>query len=324
MIRLVREPIDIKEFEAMSPADGTLCLFLGVVRNENAGKPVLHLDYEAYAEVEADPGPFGAPAGAPGDRRNQRRCRGDRAPPWRGLRRLPLSDRRLEGHRAPSGKRSSTPTARCGWKATAPVPPNMPTDGRRQAQQRKGDDRMTRSARALLVSGLLLLPALARAQDANPDAPKRDWGWSLFVRDVFDAERAVGVRRRVFGQGAFFLSGSWNREQRDFGNDIPKAEVTRLGVGYGLRLLLGDGRMKGLVELEGRYSHDQIDSDAPVSGSRNSRGAGGYTGFEYFLGRSLSLSARMGVSWEEWDEPGGGDTRRIAVLRPNIFLSGYW
>ncbi len=51
MIRLVREPIDIKEFEAVSPADGALCLFLGVVRNENAGKPVLHLDYEAYEEM---------------------------------------------------------------------------------------------------------------------------------------------------------------------------------------------------------------------------------------------------------------------------------
>lgn len=51
MIRLVREPIDIKDFEAVSPADGALCLFLGVVRSENAGKPVLHLDYEAYEEM---------------------------------------------------------------------------------------------------------------------------------------------------------------------------------------------------------------------------------------------------------------------------------
>jgi molybdopterin synthase catalytic subunit len=51
MIRLVREPIDIKEFETVSPADGALCLFLGVVRNENAGKPVLYLDYEAYEEM---------------------------------------------------------------------------------------------------------------------------------------------------------------------------------------------------------------------------------------------------------------------------------
>jgi len=51
MIRLVREPIDIKEFEAVSPADGALCLFLGAVRSENAGKQVLHLEYEAYEEM---------------------------------------------------------------------------------------------------------------------------------------------------------------------------------------------------------------------------------------------------------------------------------
>ncbi len=51
MIRLVREPIDIKEFETVSPADGALCLFLGVVRSENAGKRVLHLEYEAYEEM---------------------------------------------------------------------------------------------------------------------------------------------------------------------------------------------------------------------------------------------------------------------------------
>jgi len=51
MIRLVREPIDIREFERVSPADGALCMFLGVVRNENAARPVLHLEYEAYEEM---------------------------------------------------------------------------------------------------------------------------------------------------------------------------------------------------------------------------------------------------------------------------------
>jgi molybdopterin synthase catalytic subunit len=51
MIRLVREPIDIRAFEKVSPADGALCLFLGVVRSENAGRPVLHLEYEAYEEM---------------------------------------------------------------------------------------------------------------------------------------------------------------------------------------------------------------------------------------------------------------------------------
>lgn len=51
MIRLVRAPIDIREFEEVGPADGALCLFLGVVRNENAARPVLHLEYEAYEEM---------------------------------------------------------------------------------------------------------------------------------------------------------------------------------------------------------------------------------------------------------------------------------
>lgn len=51
MIRLVREPIDIREFEEVSPADGALCLFLGVVRNEHAARPVLHLEYQAYEEM---------------------------------------------------------------------------------------------------------------------------------------------------------------------------------------------------------------------------------------------------------------------------------
>jgi len=176
----------------------------------------------------------------------------------------------------------------------------------------------------LLVAGLLLLPGLARAQNANPDVPKPDWGWSVFVSDVFDAERAVGVRRRLFGPAAVFLSGSWSSEEREFGNDIPKAEVSHLGLGYGFRLSLGGGRMRGLVELEGRYSHDRIDTDAPVKGSRNGRGAGAYTGFEYFFGRSLSLSARVGVSWEERDEAAGGSTQRLALLKPSIALSGYW
>jgi len=34
-----------------TPADGAVCLFVGVVRNENQGRPVLHLEYEAYEEM---------------------------------------------------------------------------------------------------------------------------------------------------------------------------------------------------------------------------------------------------------------------------------
>jgi molybdopterin synthase catalytic subunit len=51
MVRLVREAIGIEALQAASPGDGALCLFLGVVRNENAGQPVTHLEYEAYEEM---------------------------------------------------------------------------------------------------------------------------------------------------------------------------------------------------------------------------------------------------------------------------------
>jgi molybdopterin synthase catalytic subunit len=47
----LREPIDTAALSGTSPADGALCLFLGVVRNENGGRPVLHLEYEAYDEM---------------------------------------------------------------------------------------------------------------------------------------------------------------------------------------------------------------------------------------------------------------------------------
>lgn len=51
MIRLTREPIDLRALLAPTAADGAVCLFLGVVRNENAGRPVLYLEYEAYQEM---------------------------------------------------------------------------------------------------------------------------------------------------------------------------------------------------------------------------------------------------------------------------------
>jgi molybdopterin synthase catalytic subunit len=49
--RLVREAIDIASLSAATPADGALCLFVGVVRDRNAGRPVLRLEYEAYEEM---------------------------------------------------------------------------------------------------------------------------------------------------------------------------------------------------------------------------------------------------------------------------------
>jgi molybdopterin synthase catalytic subunit len=51
MVRLVREPIDLAALHAVAGRDGALCLFAGVVRNENAGRNVTHLEYEAYEEM---------------------------------------------------------------------------------------------------------------------------------------------------------------------------------------------------------------------------------------------------------------------------------
>jgi molybdopterin synthase catalytic subunit len=51
MVKLVHEAIDVTALQATSPRDGALCLFLGVVRNENAGRPVRYLEYEAYEEM---------------------------------------------------------------------------------------------------------------------------------------------------------------------------------------------------------------------------------------------------------------------------------
>lgn len=51
MVRLQREPIDLTALHATSGADGALCLFVGVVRNENGGRAVLRLEYEAYEEM---------------------------------------------------------------------------------------------------------------------------------------------------------------------------------------------------------------------------------------------------------------------------------
>ena len=51
MIRLVRDPIDVAALHATLPEDGALCLFLGVVRNENGGRAVRYLEYEAYEDM---------------------------------------------------------------------------------------------------------------------------------------------------------------------------------------------------------------------------------------------------------------------------------
>jgi molybdopterin synthase catalytic subunit len=50
-VRLVRAPIDLAALAGVSPADGAVCLFVGVVRNENRGRTVERLEYEAYEEM---------------------------------------------------------------------------------------------------------------------------------------------------------------------------------------------------------------------------------------------------------------------------------
>jgi molybdopterin synthase catalytic subunit len=47
----VRDPIDAASLAGATPADGAVCLFVGVVRNENQGRAVRRLEYEAYEEM---------------------------------------------------------------------------------------------------------------------------------------------------------------------------------------------------------------------------------------------------------------------------------
>jgi molybdopterin synthase catalytic subunit len=51
MVRLVRDPIDLTALHEVARGDGALCLFVGVVRDENEGRAVLRLEYEAYEEM---------------------------------------------------------------------------------------------------------------------------------------------------------------------------------------------------------------------------------------------------------------------------------
>jgi molybdopterin synthase catalytic subunit len=53
LIALVHEPIDAAAIERglKSSADGAVCVFDGIVRDNTRGRRTLHLDYEAYAEM---------------------------------------------------------------------------------------------------------------------------------------------------------------------------------------------------------------------------------------------------------------------------------
>jgi molybdopterin synthase catalytic subunit len=48
---LTHAPIDLGALGACAPGDGAQCLFAGVVRNSNHGRPVTHLEYEAFEEM---------------------------------------------------------------------------------------------------------------------------------------------------------------------------------------------------------------------------------------------------------------------------------
>lgn len=52
-VRLVHEPIDTDEVQhdIKAGADGAVCVFDGIVRNNTRGRSTLHLDYEAYEEM---------------------------------------------------------------------------------------------------------------------------------------------------------------------------------------------------------------------------------------------------------------------------------
>jgi len=51
LVRLVHEPIDLAVLHEATAEDGAVCLFVGVVRNENRGHPVKGLEYEAYEDM---------------------------------------------------------------------------------------------------------------------------------------------------------------------------------------------------------------------------------------------------------------------------------
>ena len=51
MILLTRDPIDVSALGSPAAADGAACTFVGVVRDHNAGRRVLRLEYEAFEEM---------------------------------------------------------------------------------------------------------------------------------------------------------------------------------------------------------------------------------------------------------------------------------
>jgi MoaE-MoaD fusion protein len=53
---ITREPLSADSLiaEVLTPADGAVVLFVGTVRDNNLGRPVVALEYEAYGEMAAE------------------------------------------------------------------------------------------------------------------------------------------------------------------------------------------------------------------------------------------------------------------------------
>ena len=53
LVEIVRAPIDVGRIAAdlKAGADGAVCVFDGIVRDNTRGRQTLHLDYEAYEEM---------------------------------------------------------------------------------------------------------------------------------------------------------------------------------------------------------------------------------------------------------------------------------
>jgi hypothetical protein len=182
---------------------------------------------------------------------------------------------------------------------------------------------MKKALSAAMLALAAVAPCSAQAPPAPVTGPNPDWRWSAFVSDVFDGERAAGLRWRLGSEGALFASVSYDRERRDFGE--PVTTRSRYGLAGGYRRLVGGGRLKALFELEGRLSRETIDSqEATVSGQRDAVGGGAFTGFEYFFNPSFSVSARAGLSFESRDDVGGGQTTQLTAFKPGVAISAYW
>jgi molybdopterin synthase catalytic subunit len=51
MAQLTRAVIDLAALQETAPAEGGLCLFVGVVRDHHQGRAVMSLEYDAYEEM---------------------------------------------------------------------------------------------------------------------------------------------------------------------------------------------------------------------------------------------------------------------------------